>query len=190
LTLVVVVIVALRVMDVQASAIALGGAVTAVVLGLAAQQTLGNVIAGMVLIGVRPFQVGERVRLQGGSLGNVVEGTVASLGLVYTTLARGNGTILVPNNAALSASVVPLREPSGVNLRARLRDGVKPSDLQRMLAEHVQTPTRDQPDIALEEIHADGAVVRISATPILDADGSRLADEVMAVVSSVAAEAR
>ena len=185
--LLVVVIVALRIMNVRPGAIALGGALTAVVLGLAAQSTLGNVIAGMVLLASRPVRIGERVRLQGGSLGAVVEGTVASIGLVYTTIARGNGTILIPNNAALSATVVPLRDPAGVNFRARLREGVKPSDLQRMLDERVQTPTRDRPDITLEEVHADGAVVRITATPVLDADGAKLADEVMAVVSDVAA---
>jgi small conductance mechanosensitive channel len=187
-SLLVVVIVALRLMNVETRAIALGGALTAVVLGLAAQSTLGNVIAGMVLLGARPFGVGERVRLQGGSLGNVVEGTVGSIGLVYTTIARGNGVLLIPNNAALSATVVPLRDPAGINLRARLKQGVKPSDLQRMLEERVSIRTRDRPDIALEEIRADGAVVRIVATPVVDDEGSRLADEVLAVVSGVAAE--
>jgi small-conductance mechanosensitive channel len=186
-TLIVVVIFALRIVDVQPRAIALGGALTAVVLGLAAQSTLGNVIAGMVLLGSRPVRIGERVRLQGGSLGAVVEGTVASIGLVYMTVARGNGIFLIPNNAALSATVVPLREPAGVNFRARLREQVKPSDLQRMLDERVKTPTRDRPDITLEEVHADGAVVRITATPVVDADGGKLADEVMAVVTDVAA---
>ena len=188
-SLLVVVIVALRLMNVETRAIAVGGALTAVVLGLAAQSTLGNVIAGMVIIGARPFRVGERVRLQGGTLGSVVEGTVGSIGLVYTTIARGNGVLLVPNNAALNAIVVPLRDPAGVNLRARLKQGVKPSDLQRMLEQRISTPTRDRPDIALEEIHSDGAVVRIVATPVLDADGARLADEMLAVVSEVATEA-
>src|SRR5437667_42105 len=83
-------------------------ALTAVVLGLAAQSTLGNVIAGLVLLGIQPFRVGERVRLQGGTLGGVVEGTIASIGLVHTTIARGNSTLLVPNNSTLSATVVPL----------------------------------------------------------------------------------
>jgi small-conductance mechanosensitive channel len=187
-TLLVVVIVALRLMNIEARAIAVGGALTAVVLGLAAQSTLGNVIAGLVLIGSRPIRVGERVRLQGGSLGTVVEGTIGSVGLVYTTIARGNGQLMVPNNAVLSATVVPLRDPAGVNVLARLRQGVKPSDLQRMLEQRVSTPTRDRPDITLEEIYADGAVVRITATPVIDADGGRLADEVLAVVGDVAAD--
>ncbi len=187
-TLLVVIIVALRLMDVQTRAIAVGGALTAVVLGLAAQSTLGNVIAGMVLLGSRPFRVGQRVRLQGGSLGNVVEGTVAGIGLVYTTFARGNGTLLVPNNSALSATVVPLRDPAGINLRARLRNDVKPSDLQRMLEQRVHTPTRDRPDITLEEVYANGVIVRVSATPVVDVDGGRLADEVLAVLAQVAAD--
>ena len=38
------------------------------IIGLAAQQTLGNLIAGMVLLSARPFRVGERVRLQAGGI--------------------------------------------------------------------------------------------------------------------------
>jgi small-conductance mechanosensitive channel len=189
LTLLVIVVVALRIVDLNPRAIALGGAVTAVVIGLAAQSTLGNVIAGIVLQASRPFRVGERVRLQGGPLGATVEGTVASQGLIYTTLARGNGAILVPNNSALGATIVPLRAPAGVDMRARIRAGVKPSELQRTLAAEVRVPTRDEPDISLEEVHADAATVRIRATPVNDADGARLADEMLAVVTKVAAEA-
>ena len=188
-TLLLVVIVALRFMDIDARAIAVGGALTAVVLGLAAQSTLGNVIAGLVLIGSRPIKVGERVRLQGGTLGTVVEGTIGSIGLIHTTIARGNGQLLVPNNAVLNSTVVPLRDPAGVNLVARLRKDVKPSDLQRMLEQRVRTPIRDRPDITLEQIYADGAVVRVTATPMVDADGGRLADEVLAVIGDVAADA-
>ena len=187
LTLVVVTVVALRLVDLDPRAIALGGAVTAVVLGLAAQSTLGNLIAGMVLISSRPFRVGERVRMQGGTLGGEVEGTVASIGLIYTTLARGAERLLVPNNAVLGASIVPLRQPAGVDLQARLRSGVKPSELQKLLEERVLTPTRDEPHISLQEVYGEHVLVRITATPVADADGARLADEVLAAVSDVAA---
>jgi small-conductance mechanosensitive channel len=188
ITLLVIFVVALRIVDLNPRAIALGGAVTAVVIGLAAQSTLGNVIAGIVLQASRPFRVGERVRMQGGPLGATVEGTVASQGLIYTVLARGNGAILVPNNAALSATIVPLRAPAGVDLVARIRAGVKPSELQRMLAAGIRVPTRDEPDISLEGVEADCATVRIQATPVSDEDGARLADEVLAVVTQVAAD--
>ena len=57
--------------------LAIGGAVTAVLVGLAAQQTFGNVIAGTMLAGAQPFRVGERVRMQGGPLAGTGEGTVS-----------------------------------------------------------------------------------------------------------------
>jgi small conductance mechanosensitive channel len=187
-TVVVIVIVALRLVDLDPRAIALGGAVTAIVLGLAAQSTIGNLIAGIVLLTARPFRIGERVRLQGGALGGEMEGTVASLGLLYTTLARGEERVLIPNNATLGASVLPLRRPAGVDLVAYLRPEVKTSDVQRLLQERVSTPTRDDPDIALEEVQGQWVRVRITATPVSDTDGSKLADEVLAALSDYVAE--
>ena len=124
--LIVAAIASLRVAGLDPATLALGGAITAVVIGLAAQQTLGNLIAGLVLISVRPFKVGDRVRLQAGGLAGQVEGVVASLGLLYTTFAQGQDSIMVPNNVVLSAAVVPLREPAAVDLRARLRPDVRP----------------------------------------------------------------
>jgi small conductance mechanosensitive channel len=176
----------LRVLGIGASEIALGGAFSAVVLGLAAQQTLGNVIAGTVLLSARPFRVGERVRLQGGMMAGQIEGTVSSLGLLYTTLARGEDSIMVPNSVVLNAAVMPLREPDAVDMRARLRAGMTPGELQELLEESLQTPLRDSPRITLEEVDGAEVVVRISATPRVATDGRNLATEMLDVVSRVA----
>ena len=59
-------LVALEIAGVSAASLVATSAFTAVILGLAAQQTLGNLFAGMVLLSARPFRVGERVRLSGG----------------------------------------------------------------------------------------------------------------------------
>ncbi len=188
-TVVVAVIVALRIAGLGPRTLALGGAFTAVVLGLAAQQTLGNLFAGTVLLSARPFRVGERVRLQGGGLAGTVEGVVSSLGLLYTTLSSGDDQIMVPNSVVLNVAIVPLREPEGIDLRARLRPGVTPRDVQESLQETVTTPMRETPRIELEEVDGDEVVVRISATPERPADGSKLAGEVLEVVGSQTARA-
>jgi small-conductance mechanosensitive channel len=177
---------ALRVAGLQPSTLAVGGAFTAVIVGLAAQQTIGNLIAGMVLLSARPFRVGDRVRFQAGALAGLVEGVVSSLGLLYTTLAQGEDRTMVPNSIVLGAAVVPLREPASVDLRARLRSGVKPSYIQKLLDESVTVPTRSRPHIGLEEVDADEVVVRIAATPESGSDGPKLADEILAAVTKLA----
>lgn len=176
-------VVALRVAGIEAKTLALGTAFTAVIFGLAAQQTLGNLIAGTVLLTARPFRVGERVRLQGGPLAGQIEGTVSSLGLLYTTFATGDDSVMVPNSVVLNVAVLPLREPEAVNLRARLRAGMTPGDLQETLEKSLQTPLRDAPRITLEELDGEEVVVRIAATPLVAAQGRHLASELLSIVS-------
>jgi small-conductance mechanosensitive channel len=182
-TIVAALIVALDVAGVHAQTLALGGAFTAVVFGLAAQQTLGNVIAGTVLLSARPFRVGERVRLQGGGLAGQVEGTVSSLGLLYTTFARGEDSIMVPNSVVLNVAVIPLHEPDAVNLRARLRAGMTPGDLQEALENALETALRGSPRITLEELDGEEVIVNIAATPRRAAEGRQLASELLSVVA-------
>jgi small conductance mechanosensitive channel len=112
-------IIALRVAGIEARTLALGGAFTAVILGLAAQQTLGNLFAGTVLLSARPFRVGERVRLQGGPLAGQIEGVVSSLGLLYTTFANGEDSIMVPNSVVLNVAVQLCGEPEAVPQETR-----------------------------------------------------------------------
>jgi hypothetical protein len=78
---------------------------------------------------------------------------------------------------------MPLREPEAVNLRARLRAGMTPGDLQETLERSIQTPLRDAPRITLEELDGDEVVVRIAANPRVAAEGRRLASELLSVVS-------
>jgi small-conductance mechanosensitive channel len=183
--LIAVLLLALSIAGLKPETLLAASAFTAVIVGLASQQTLGNVFAGVVLLSARPFRVGDRIRLQAGPLAGQVEGTVASLGLLFTDLARGEDTIMVPNTVVLSSAIVPLREPDAVDLVARLRPGVRPSQVQRLLDEHVTVPTRNAPHIELEEVDADEVVVRVTATPSVPADGPKLADEVLATIQPV-----
>jgi len=127
--------------------------------------------------------VGERVRLQGGPLAGQLEGTVSSLGLLYTTFSTGEDSVMVPNSVVLNVAVLPLREPEAVNLRARLRAGMSPGDLQETLEHSLKTPLRAPPRITLEELDGEEVVVRISATPRVATQGRQLASELLSVVA-------
>jgi small conductance mechanosensitive channel len=185
-TIALVIALALRIAGLRTSTLAVGGAVTAVVLGLAAQQTLGNLFAGLVLLSTRPFRVGDRVRLVGGALAGQLEGIVSSLGLFYTTLVSGADRILVPNAMVLNLAVIPLREPERVELRARFSADTTPSQVQELLEGAISVPTRYAPHIELEELDRDEVVVRIVATPTNPTDGAKLAAEILAAIRDTA----
>lgn len=102
---------ALNMVAIPLQQLLVGGAVTGVLVGIAAQQTLGNVFAGMVILLVRPFRVGDTIEVRSGALNGPFTGRVSTLGLTYVTLSTENGTLLLPNSGVLAAGVtVGLRD--------------------------------------------------------------------------------
>jgi small-conductance mechanosensitive channel len=94
--------------------------VVSIVVGLAAQSTLGNLISGISLILYRPFKIGDRLRV---SLPNGTEtGVVESIDLGYTVLRTlDQRRIIIPNNnmasqPCLDLSLQPPRTPCDVSL--------------------------------------------------------------------------
>ena len=190
LTVLAAIVLALRIAGVPIAAIAIGASFSAVVFGLAAQQTLGNLIAGIVLLSARPFRVGDRVRLQGGGIGGRIEGVVSALGLLYTTFNAGDDPVLVPNSLVLSVSVSPLREPEAVRLTVRLRSGTTPIELQRRIEDALTVPIRRHPSVTLEELDGAEMVVTVSATPRVAGAGGALAAELLDVLKREIGQAR
>jgi small-conductance mechanosensitive channel len=82
------------------------GAVAGVLLGIAAQQSLANLFAGLVLLFARPFRVGDHVRFRAGALSGQIEGTIIDVSLTYVRLKTDEGPVLLPNSQALAAAVL------------------------------------------------------------------------------------
>ncbi len=121
--IIVILLTTLAMLRVGVSQLLLGGAITGVVLGIAAQQSLGNLFAGIVLLVARPFRAGDHVRIRTGSLGGPFEGDVVSMGLTYVTFVTDEGTTLVPNLTLLSSGVV--RDPRPLPSAGPEVDGVR-----------------------------------------------------------------
>jgi len=91
------------------SGIALSGAATGVVVGIAAQASLANSIAGLVILFARPYRIGQYVTVRAAAFaGSEYSGEVADISLFFTTLLAGAQEIRVPNSSMI-ASVVVLR---------------------------------------------------------------------------------
>jgi hypothetical protein len=94
----------------------LGGALTSVFVGIAAQQALSNVFAGLVLLLAHPFKVGDSIRLRAGAMSGEIGGTVNEISITYMKLGTLDGELSIPNSLVLSAIVGPL--PPGTRLPA------------------------------------------------------------------------
>jgi small-conductance mechanosensitive channel len=99
-----IVLAVLAVLEVQSNTL-VGAGVAGVVLGIAAQQSLGNVFAGLVLLVARPFVIGDHIRIRSGALGGIFEASVSEMSLTYVTLRTDDGVLKIPNSAMLAAGV-------------------------------------------------------------------------------------
>jgi hypothetical protein len=82
-----------------------GGALTTILIGIAAQQSLSNVFAGLVLLLSRPFNVGETIQLRSGAMGGLIDGVVTEIGITYVRLDTTDGPMSLPNSQVLAAAV-------------------------------------------------------------------------------------
>jgi len=81
--------------------------VLSVVAGMAAQNTLGNLIAGISLLLYRPFNVGDRLQVAAPT--GLETGEVESLSLGYTILKTDdNRRVVVPNSLMASQTTINL----------------------------------------------------------------------------------
>jgi small-conductance mechanosensitive channel len=90
--------------------------VTSLAIGLAAQQTLGNIIAGFVLAADHPFRLGDRVKLPSGESGEVLE-----IGMRATQIRLSDGSLLiVPNADLVTSRLVNQSTETAVRVEVRL----------------------------------------------------------------------
>ena len=86
--------------QVVASSILASSAVIAIIIGFAAQSTLSNVIAGILIAFTQPLRLGDQVEV-GAALG-----TVEDIGLIYTLLRTPEGAhFYVPNTRMASDTI-------------------------------------------------------------------------------------
>ena len=76
-------------------------AVFSLIIGLAMQQTLGNIVNSFMLALDQPFEVGDRIEVDG-HLGSVV-----SVGILSTkVLTIGENLVVIPNNNLVNSTVI------------------------------------------------------------------------------------
>ena len=81
--------------------------ILSVIIGLAAQQTFGNIISGIFIFIYKPFRVGEYVQLNNGK-----DGIVEDINLRFTIIRNGENRRMIIPNTLISNEVVINSNPN------------------------------------------------------------------------------
>jgi small conductance mechanosensitive channel len=78
--------------------------ISGLVIGFAASNLIGNIIAGIYLAITRPFRIGDRIKVFNG------DGRVSDIGLLYTRLLLDNGDEMLASNSSMVTTNLILRK--------------------------------------------------------------------------------
>jgi small-conductance mechanosensitive channel len=154
-----------------ATGILASSAVLGLVVGFAAQKSVANLIAGVVLAIAQPIRIGDRITFGDADLGEIT-GRVDDITLTFTYVDTGDGRMLVMPNEHVVTDAVFNHSTGNLSAPASVDIWVPPdADVGAArtaldgIAEHVQ----------VAEVSPDG--VRLSVSHRLDAERTRVGGE-------------
>jgi small-conductance mechanosensitive channel len=101
-----------------------GAGVAGIAIGFAAKDTLSNLIAGILLIIDRPFEVGDRIEVWSAPAGSSTWGDVIDIGLRATKIkTTDNIVIIIPNNEIMLRDIINYTTISE-KIRVRINIGI------------------------------------------------------------------
>jgi len=100
-------ILALDILGINVMPFIAGAGVAGIAIGFAAKDTLSNLIAGILLIIDRPFEIGDRIEVWSAPSGSATWGDVIDVGLRATKIkTTDNIIIIIPNNEIMKRDIV------------------------------------------------------------------------------------
>jgi MscS family membrane protein len=118
------VILALDVIGINVMPFIAGAGVAGIAVGFAAKDTLSNLIAGVLLIIDRPFEVGDRIEVWSAPAGSSSWGDVIDIGLRATRIrTTDNIVVIIPNNEIMKRDIVNYTILDG-QIRVRVNIGI------------------------------------------------------------------
>ncbi|WP_293027865.1 mechanosensitive ion channel family protein [Natronococcus sp.] len=94
-----------------------GAGFLGIIIGMAAQQVLGTILAGFVLMFARPFEIGDWIEVEGD------QGIVTDISIINTRIRSFDGEFIMIPNDVIASEVVTNRSKQG-RLRVEIDVGV------------------------------------------------------------------
>ncbi|MBU1055616.1 MAG: mechanosensitive ion channel family protein [Proteobacteria bacterium] len=101
------IILALDILGLNIMPFVAGAGIAGIAIGFAAKDTLSNLIAGILLIIDRPFEVGDRIEVWTAPQNSATWGDVVDIGLRATKIrTTDNIVIIIPNNEIMKRDII------------------------------------------------------------------------------------
>jgi len=118
------IVIALDLLGINVVPFVAGAGIAGVAIGFAAKDTLSNLIAGVLLIIDRPFEVGDRIEVWNAPAGSSTWGDVIDIGLRATKIkTTDNIIIIIPNNEIMLRDIINYTIISD-KIRVRINIGI------------------------------------------------------------------
>lgn len=174
----------LSLFHVNLTGLLIGAGFLGIVIGLAAQSTLGNLFSGVSMMAAKPFANGDRVTFSTWQYGMLppsyahrtilpgYSGTIDEIGLIYTRMRLDDGTVLYVPNGIMNQAVIMNYEVSDVieiNVRVELPQGADFGAFKRgLLAEigkhkRLGSAMKGRPDVIITDINISNYGIDIKA---------------------------
>ena len=148
-----------------AGSILASSAVIALIIGFAAQSTLSNAIAGILIAFTQPLRLGDQVEI------GTAMGTVEEIGLIYTLLRTPDGSRYYVPNTRMASDTIRNATLHSFEHRAQITIGVPVgSDIERVrdiLVEEARRAPEAMPDknpvATLSQVDSTAAVFTVEA---------------------------
>jgi len=155
-----------------ATGILASSAVIGIIVGFAAQRSIGNFIAGLLIAFAQPIRLGDYVETGGFS------GVVEEIGLTYTFIRiDDNARLVVPNEKIASDTI----RNSSIRSRKKLAHVTVQvpldSDLEAVRTLLREAAQDERAEVAVEELGGDKAVVGVSVWAPDEPSAERLQSE-------------
>ncbi|MGC9211790.1 MAG: mechanosensitive ion channel family protein [Nitrososphaeria archaeon] len=167
---------------IDVSSVILGSAFASIIVGLAAQTVLSNVLAGLALLVSKPVKIGDRVTIATWQFGSIFPtyppkffsqdilingftGSILEIKLMYTFISDDeNAIIAIPNNIILSSSMFRTYRDKIVTT---VRFPVKNMDVDKAKMKAKNAVDRCQmvleSKVLVDEVYQDSYVLKITA---------------------------
>ena len=140
-----------------ATALLASTALLGLIIGFAAQTVLANFVAGVLMAIRQPIRIGDLI-----SIGDEVHGRVVDIALTYTSVDKGDGSLLVIPNAKVITEVV--ENHSSGNRRAPVTAELWLRPDADLAAAREALEGSEVTGLRLEELTVEGARVEVKAT--------------------------